>query len=609
MRVLMDEHLVDKLLLLSTACHTSAADHPVNPDVPVSDECYMKLCVLFSKLSQFFDQDGVLKESLQSECRSFILNKIRSVEKKSVLGGLSALSVLLQSTLDIANEIFIEDVVMDKAIEMANSNELVCQEVAAEVFSLAASNKTRCDGILQKGLPTLKQLYSSSYDSVKVRALVGLCRLGSAGGGNINARTFAEGSTVKLETMCRKFLISSKRGHRLRKWAIEGLAFLSLDAEVKEALIADSAAVEMLFSCAKGADRSQLLGISTIFVNLTNSFDKPERNPELEELGKYAGENVPKEHELDGDEYVKKRVAVLMKGGVVSCLNTLASLQSTAICEQVSRVFLAVCGETGHRGAVIQQGGVKSLLALATSTNTDKGKLLASQALAKIGITNDPRLAFPGQRSLEVIRPLVQLLKSERSLQQFEGLMALTNLAGTSEDVRQRIYREGAVPLMESLMFEEHDMIRRASTEALCNMLSLEKVHERFYKDDVERVKLWMLFSGEDDENLALAASGGLAQLTHDPKLCEKVMQVKSTFEILKELLGHSNVDLQYRAIYILTNLVMADVNIAQKIVESEFLELLMAFAQTATTSERVKLCVDRALAKCVSYGLIKPNQ
>ena len=35
--------------------------------------------------------------------------------------------------------------------------------------------------------------------------------------------------------------------------------------------------------------------------------------------------------------------------------------------------------------------------------------------LAKIGITTDPKLSFPGQRSLEVVRPLVQLLKSEVS--------------------------------------------------------------------------------------------------------------------------------------------------------------------------------------------------
>ena len=593
---------------MSSADTPTSPDVPVSPDIPVSDDCHMNLCVLLSKLGEYFNKDKELKEKVQSECHTFILKHLRSVEVESIVAGLSALSVVLQSMLDVGNDIFSDDIVLDKAVEMATSDQTHCQEIAAEVLSLAASSKSRCDGILQKGLPTLKQLYSSSSDSVRVRALVGLCRLGSVGGGNVNARTFAEGSTVKLGKMCRKFLISSKKGRRLRKWAVEGLAFLSLDAEVKEALIADSAALEVLYGCAESADHSQLYGVATILVNLTNSYDKPERNPELEELGTYAGENIPKEHELDGEEYVKKRVSLLMQGKVIPSLVLLASLKSPGICEQVSRVFLAVCGEPKHRGAVIQQGGVKTLLSLATATNTDKGKLIAAQALAKIGITNDPRLAFPGQRSLEVIRPLVQLLKAEHGLQQFEGLMALTNLAGMSEDVRLRIHREGAVPLMESLMFEEHELIRRAATEALCNMLSLEQVHERFYSDDIERVKLWTLFSGEEDEKLALAASGGLAQLTHDPKLCEKVMEVKSAFEILKELLGHTNPDLQFRGVYILSNLVMASAEIAQKIVESEFLEVFMALAQTPSTSERVKVSVNKALTKCVEYGLIKPN-
>lgn len=619
-KLYVQEGLLDKLLHLSTSCHASSSDVPISQDVPVSqdvpispgvpvtDDCHMNLCVMLSKLGEYFNKDKKLTENVQSECRAFILKLLRSREVARIAGGLSALSVVLQSTLEIGNDIFNEDIVIEKAIEMANYDEPHCQEMAAEVLSLAASNKSRCDGILQKCLPTLKQLYSSSSDRVRVRALVGLCRLGSVGGSNINARTFAEGSTVKLGKMCRKFLVGSKKGRRLCKWAVEGLAFLSLDAEVKEALVADTAALEVLYSCAKSVDHSQLYGVATILVNLTNSYDKAERNPELEELGKYAGENIPKEHELDGEEYVKKRVSLLMQGGVIPCVILLASLKSPGICEQSSRVFLAICGEPKHRGAVIQQGGVKTLLSIATATNTDKGKLIAAQALAKIGITNDPRLAFPGQRSLEVIRPLVQLLKADHGLQQFEGLMALTNLAGLSEDVRLRIYHEGAVPLMESLMFEEHELIRRASTEALCNMLSLEQVHERFHSDDIERVKLWILFSGEEDEKLALAASGGVAQLTHDPKLCEKVMEVKSAFEILKELLGNVNPDLQYRGVYILTNLVMANAGIARKIVESDFLEVFMALAQTPSTSERVKVCVSKALSKCVEYGLIKPN-
>ena len=607
-KVYLDEGLLECVLQLSAGCHvTSSSDH-VTSGPPLGEDTSVNIVLLLAKLSELVHKDTELKKRIQSDCQSFVLDCFK---KEMVEEGLSSLSVLLQASTDIASQIFDEDnVVMEKAIEMANSDHIHSQAIAAEVLSLAASNKSRCQGIIQKALPSLKQLYASSSDEVKVRALVGLCRVGSVGGSSVNARTFTEGDTLKLEKMCLKFLVSTKKDHRLRKWSVEGLAFLSMDAAVKEALTNNEVALKALYSCAKDTrhDYSQIFAIATILVNVSSSYDKPEKNPELEELAKYAGENVPQEHELDAKQYVRKRVKVLLEGGVVNCLISMTSLQSPHIDELVSRVLLAICEEPGNRGVVIQQGGVKALLSLATANNTDKGKFIAAQALAKIAITNDPRLAFPSQRSFEVIRPLVQLLKSEHGLQQFEGLMALTNLAGMSDDVRKRIYSEEAIPLMESLMFEEHELIRRAATEALCNMLNVEEVHQRFHADDVERVKLWTLFSGEEDEKLAMAASGGLAQITHDPKICEKVMQVKSSFEIFKELLGHSNPELQYRGAYILTNLVTANVSIAQKIVESDFLEAFMALSQTAATQKRVKLCINQALSKCVEYGLIKPN-
>lgn len=66
-----------------------------------------------------------------------------------------------------------------------------------------------------------------------------------------------------------------------------------------------------------------------------------------------------------------------------------------------------------------------------SSPGTAKGKYQASQALARIGITINPEVAFPGQRMCELIRPLLGLLDLEcNALENFEALMALCNLAG-----------------------------------------------------------------------------------------------------------------------------------------------------------------------------------
>ena len=581
----------------------SAVAEREEDNVAVSEECRANISVVLSTLhNNCTDKE---KTAMEEECVAFVFTRLDKNETSAKRDGIIGIATLLQGVLEIGAKIFIKKSAIEEVLKMADSDDIRCQSVAAEALALAASNKERCHDIIKDGLPVLKKLFKSADDGVKVRALVGLCKLGCVGGSNVNARTFSEGSGLKLEQACRKFL-TKKRG-RLYKWAIEGLAFLSLDAEVKEVLITNNSVMTVLCSTPKTGEQSLFYGLATIFVNLTNSYDKPEKNPELEELGKYAGENVPKEHELDAEEYVKKRVSSLLGHGIVPSLVTLSGVESTAIHEQVARVFLALVAEPSNRGLVLQQGGVKALLSL-TDNNTICGKQIAAQALAKIGITNDPKLAFQGQRSLEVIRPLVQLLKSEQGLQQFEALMALTNLAGTTDDVRQRIIKEGGIPLMESLMFEENDLIRRAATEALCNMIQMPEVHERFLRDDVERVKLWTLFSGEEDFELARAASGGLAQLTLDPCICHKVMEVKSANAILKELIANEKEELQHRGTYILANIVAASRDLAQDIISSDFLEVLMALVLTPTTSQSVKSSASRALEKAVEYKLIEPN-
>ena len=72
-------------------------------------------------------------------------------------------------------------------------------------------------------------------DCFKIRALVGLCKVGSSHGGDVSRRVFAEGSSLKLSRQCRKYLINSGKWE-MKKWSVEGLSYLSLDGDVKEEL-------------------------------------------------------------------------------------------------------------------------------------------------------------------------------------------------------------------------------------------------------------------------------------------------------------------------------------------------------------------------------------
>lgn len=48
-----------------------------------------------------------------------------------------------------------------------------------------------------------------------------------------------------------RFLINPKKDKDLRKWAVEGLSYLTLDADVKEELVEDTKALHALFDLAK----------------------------------------------------------------------------------------------------------------------------------------------------------------------------------------------------------------------------------------------------------------------------------------------------------------------------------------------------------------------
>ena len=94
---------------------------------------------------------------------------------------------------------------------------------------------------------------------------------------------------------------------------------------------------------------------------------------------------------------------------------------------------------------IIFLGATKMLMGFAR-VGTDKGIIHAAQCVARLGIQNDPRITFPGQRSLEVPKILKCLMHVEcTALMNYEALMCLTNLASLDDEHRRRIYKEKVI--------------------------------------------------------------------------------------------------------------------------------------------------------------------
>lgn len=118
---------------------------------------------------------------------------------------------------------------------------------------------------------------------------------------------------------------------------------------------------------------------------------------EIKKLAEYAKHHIPEENKYDQEEYVKARRQKLMDSGVATALTLMAKHNSDSCKELIASVFLVLCEEQENRGKIVAAGGGKALIPLALE-GTDAGRSRASQALAKIAISINPELAFPGQR-------------------------------------------------------------------------------------------------------------------------------------------------------------------------------------------------------------------
>ena len=71
-------------------------------------------------------------------------------------------------------------------------------------------------------------MYKSKDDQIKVRALVGLCKLSASAGHDASMRPFADGSTTKLGEACRRILINPGQDLDMRRFVCLFVCFIYL---------------------------------------------------------------------------------------------------------------------------------------------------------------------------------------------------------------------------------------------------------------------------------------------------------------------------------------------------------------------------------------------
>jgi len=209
-------------------------------------------------------------------------------------------------------------------------------------------------------------------------------------------------------------------------------------------------------------------------------------------------------------------------GAVASTAAAAAALSGSGVAEMCSRALCNMSEYPPVRGGMVAGGAIKLLLALGGGgaagaagagssaapapalPNSLNGSLAATQALSRL-LTTVHSSSIPLQQQLAAIPALLRSLRESPSqLQQFEALLALTNLMGSSEEARQAALERGATEAIEFAQFAENRLLRRAATEALTNLAATEE-GSRLITDS--RLGLWLALA----RNFEHGASGTAA--------------------------------------------------------------------------------------------------
>ncbi|KAG6599715.1 unc-45 family protein [Phytophthora cinnamomi] len=224
-------------------------------------------------------------------------------------------------------------------------------------------------------------------------------------------------------------------------------------------------------------------------------------------------------------------------------------------------VFQALIPLALHHIAVAKSKGTKPGAKNPSQIQGTKISKAAGQAMAKILISTNPNL-IPSSSLFSSIRPLLDLCKGDQQLLQFEALMALTNIASVSEETKARIVGEPqGLSTLQYLQFSEHELVRRAATEAICNLLPNDKVIEQVFMNE-EKVRLWIAFASLEDEaedfETARAAGGALAMVSQVPQVSWVLMRqggIKAFTAIIEQ---GSNFETLHRALFAMQNMLEA---------------------------------------------------
>ena len=134
--------------------------------------------------------------------------------------------------------------------------------------------------------------------------------------------------------------------------------------------------------------------------------------------------------------------------------------------------------------------------------------------------------------------------------------MSLTNLAGFDDETKNRVVAQGGIHVLSYAMFSDHEMVRQAATEAMCNMVPHPEFMQYLTKE--ENIRVWVAFSMDYEINFgcARAAIGDLAMAVPDPEVANALVKSQKIGEMVCTLLECGQLQLMHRSLALIVGLI-----------------------------------------------------
>ncbi|XP_077275599.1 protein unc-45 homolog B-like isoform X1 [Temnothorax americanus] len=578
-------------------------------DITSSTRTIISMCLVKIYENTYCNDD---KRTFINATKEFIGDKLLKFDTESKVRIVLAITTLIYGPLDVAEAVIFESEIFEMIFAMSKTDDILQQKVVCECIVAVVTKYKKVSVFIRQSVNILENLYQSKDDSIRIRALVGFCKLSKFDKSILSGCTiiepFADGATKKLTKVCTRVLINHKKRKDIRKWAVEGLSYLTCHVEVKEELIKDRQAVKAMIELAETNDQSVIFGLTIILVNLCDAYDKKEFIPEMTELVMFIRRYFSEEYlTKDGNDFVKKRLCVLANAGVTSALVNLAKTDSWNCKELIARVFKAICSQHNLRKIVIDEGGTEALLSLSLN-GTDKGKKYASRALVHLAYTIFPGIAVFGQIIMQAVRPIINLLNSECSVNEnCETLTALCNLASINDSMRKHIFKEAGFEKIEDYMHDDNNMLKRTSAELINNLVLCRDVAVQYFEQRPYQIWHLTFFFIDKDEDTVKAMAGTVAMLTAvSEEACEQILYLNSSLKFLYNLLSNPNGDVQRKGIEILLNIIRSTKDIATKLMRTDMMEALRALSKDdAVLNKEIK---ELALEAAAEWDKIRMN-